>query len=64
MVACDHRGIVYDRLVLADSLMAVYPDSAFSILDTLDSSDQPRGVQAWHALLFTKANEKNIPALP
>ena len=59
-VACDHRGTVSDRLMLADSLMSVCPDSAFVILDSLDSRNESQMTQAWHALLLAKANEKTF----
>lgn len=59
-VACDHRGTVSDRLMLADSLMSVFPDSAFVILDSLDSRNESQMTQAWHALLLAKANEKTF----
>ena len=59
-VACDHRGTVSDRLMLADSLMSVCPDSAFVILDSLDSRNESQMTQAWHALLLAKADEKTF----
>lgn len=58
LAGCRHNGIVEDRLLLADSLMSVSPDSAYAILDTLDSSDATEMLQSWHALLLVKANEK------
>lgn len=60
LAACNHGGIVHDRLMLADSLMAVCPDSALALLDTLDSHDESQAIQAWHTLLLAKANEKTF----
>ena len=60
LAACNHGGIIHDRLMLADSLMAVCPDSALALLDTLDSHDESQAIQAWHTLLLAKANEKTF----
>ena len=57
--ACRHDSHITDELLRADGLMYCAPDSALSILDSLDTSHASEEQQAHHALLLTKARYKN-----
>lgn len=56
LTGCRHK---YDaRLTHAESIMADYPDSAMSILESVDSATLRGGDLALYALLKTEAQEK------
>ncbi len=57
-VACSNDKSTRDALREADRLIGIMPDSAINLLETVDIRDADRELQAWHALLLTKANEK------
>lgn len=58
LASCDHKNTVKEKLDLADELIFFRPEAALSVLDSLDSSNESEMLQAWHALLLAKANEK------
>lgn len=62
--SCDRRGRELDRTFdRADALMNDHPDSALSILNSLDTTGLSRARIARYALLLTKAQHKthNFP---
>lgn len=58
LVACSQNNSTNDALRQADRLISVMPDSAITILESIDCKDADMETQAWHALLLAKANEK------
>ncbi len=58
-VGCNHKD-ARKSLTQADRLMNEQPDSALKILEKFDSRDADPEMQAWHALLLAKANEKAL----
>ena len=63
LAGCGNSG--YDRrLVDADSLMAVSPDSARAVLRAIDADRLSRADRAYHALLSTQAAYKCFDSIP
>ena len=63
LAGCGNSG--YDRrLVAADSLMAVSPDSARAVLRAIDADRLSRADRAYHALLSTQAAYKCFDSIP
>lgn len=63
LAGCGNSG--YDRrLVDADSLMAVSPDSARAVLRAIDADRLSRADSAYHALLSTQAAYKCFDSIP
>lgn len=56
-VAC--RDVNENALVTAENLMMEHPDSALSILESIDGSCLTGELQARHALLLSQAYDKN-----
>ena len=46
------------RLKMADAIMNSTPDSALALLKTINRDSLDEELQAWHALLYTKATDK------
>lgn len=59
VTGCGHRN-ARETLRQADRLVNEQPDSALRILESIDSRDSEPEIQAWHALLLVKANEKAL----
>lgn len=62
--SCSSPSVKNQLLLCADSLMETYPDSAFSILESITYPQKmPRADRALYALLLTQARHKNYIAL-
>jgi len=57
-VAC--RDVNENALVTAENLMMEHPDSALSVLESIDGSCLTGELQARHALLLSQAYDKNL----
>ncbi|MDE6278592.1 MAG: hypothetical protein K2M05_01325, partial [Paramuribaculum sp.] len=58
VVGCHHNPID-NQLQLAESIMEEHPDSALTILQSIDGSTLTGETQALHALLLSQAYDKN-----
>ncbi|MBQ8243352.1 MAG: hypothetical protein IJZ40_07810, partial [Bacteroidaceae bacterium] len=57
---CAEHSSLQDTLDKAETLMEDHPDSAYSLLQTIDSEAlRTRGGRARYALLYTQAQDKN-----
>ena len=59
VAGCGQRN-ARETLREADRLVNERPDSALNVLEAFDTRDVAPEIQAWHALLLAKANEKAL----
>ena len=56
--SCHGKRTSDYRLKMADAIMNSTPDSALALLKTINRDSLDEELQAWHALLYTKATDK------
>lgn len=59
-VSCGKRRVNNPRLLRAEALMDVFPDSSYYILGSFSPDDLPKSERMFYALLLAEATDKNL----